>query len=77
MALAADRIGLRVEKTFDDSNLASQFMASEAYRRDVAMTDPKFLRMFGPKRIWEWEKRAQRLNRQGRGDQTGFVLRAK
>jgi SAM-dependent methyltransferase len=75
MALAADRVGLRVEKTFDDSNLA-QFMASEAYRRDVAMTDPKILRMFGPKRIWEWEKRAERLNRQGRGDQTGFVLRA-
>jgi SAM-dependent methyltransferase len=76
MALAADRVGLRVERTFDDSNLG-QFMGSEAYRRDVAVTDPKILRMFGPKRIWEWEKRADRLNRQGRGDQTGFVLRAK
>ena len=55
MALAADTVGLRVEKTFDDSNLG-QFMGSEAYRRDVAVTDPKILRMFGPKRIWEWEK---------------------
>jgi SAM-dependent methyltransferase len=73
MALAADRVGLRVEKTFDDSYLG-QFMGSEAYRRDVAVTDPKFLKLFGPKRIWEWEKRARRLNRQGRGDQTGFVL---
>jgi SAM-dependent methyltransferase len=76
MALAADRVGLRVEKTFDDSTLG-QFMGSEAYRRGVAVTDPKILRMFGPKQIWEWEKRADRLNRQGRGDQTGFVLRAK
>jgi len=76
MALAADRVGLQVEKTFDDSNLG-QFFGSEAYRRDVALTDPKFLRMFGPKRIWDWENRAERLNRQGRGDQTGFVLRAK
>ncbi len=76
MALAADTAGLRVEKTFDDSTLG-QFMGSEAYRRDVALTDPRFLRMFGPKRIWKWEKRAERLNREGRGDQTGFVLRAK
>lgn len=76
MALAAERVGLQVEKTFDDSTLG-QFMGSEAYRRDVAVTDPKMLRMFGPKRIWEWGTRAERLNRQGRGDQTGFVLRAK
>jgi SAM-dependent methyltransferase len=76
MALAADRAGLRVEMAFDDSTLG-QFVGSEAYRRDVALTDPKILRMFGPKRIWEWEKRAKRLNRQGRGDQAGFVLRAK
>ncbi|WP_232003437.1 class I SAM-dependent methyltransferase [Mycobacterium sp. 1465703.0] len=76
MALVADKAGLRVERTFDDSNLG-QFMGSEAYRRDVAATDPRILRMFGPKQIWEWEKRADQLNRQGRGDQTGFVLRAK
>jgi SAM-dependent methyltransferase len=75
MKLAADRAGLWVEKTFDDSNLG-QFMGSEAYRRGVAVTDPKILRMFGLKQIWEWEKRAERLNREGRGDQTGFVLRA-
>ncbi len=80
MALAADKAGMRVEKTFDDST-AGQFVGSETYRRGVALTDPKIidkmLRMFGPKKIWEWEKRAERLNRQGRGDQAGFVLRAK
>jgi hypothetical protein len=32
--------------------------------------------MFKPKQIWQWEKRAKRLNRQRLGDQTGFVLRA-
>ncbi|WP_254848344.1 class I SAM-dependent methyltransferase [Mycobacterium sp. SP-6446] len=76
MALAAEKAGLRVEQTFDDSNLG-QFMGSEAYRRGVAVTDPKILRMFGARQLWEWEKRAARLNRQGRGDQKGFVLRAK
>ncbi|MGV0742798.1 class I SAM-dependent methyltransferase [Mycolicibacterium sp. XJ870] len=76
MALAAEKAELQVEKTFDDSNLG-QFMGSEAYRRDVAVTDPKILRLFGPKQLWKWEKRALRLNQQGRGDQAGFVLRAK
>ncbi|MDH6193920.1 SAM-dependent methyltransferase [Mycobacterium frederiksbergense] len=75
MAMAAEKAGLRVDRTFDDSNLG-QFLGSEAYRRDVAVTDPKILRMFGPKQLWEWEKRAVWLNQQGRGDQTGFVLRA-
>jgi SAM-dependent methyltransferase len=76
MARAADRAGLRVEKTFDDSTLG-QFFGSEAYRRDVAFIDPKFLRMFGPRQIWGWAKRSERLNQQGRGDMTGFVLRVK
>lgn len=75
MALAAEKAGLRVTRTFDDSTLG-QFMGSEAYRGDVSVTDPRILRMFGFKQIWEWEKRAVQLNSQRRGDQTGFVLRA-
>lgn len=76
MALAAERAGLHVTRTFDDSTFG-QFTGSEAYRADVPVTDPKILTMFRPKQIWEWEKRAKRLNQQHRGDQTGFVLRAK
>ncbi|MGE2721080.1 class I SAM-dependent methyltransferase [Mycolicibacterium celeriflavum] len=75
MELAADRAGFLVEKTFDDSTLG-QFMGSEAYRRGIAVTDPKMFRMFGPKQIWAWERRADALNREDRGDQAGFVLRA-
>lgn len=75
MRVAAELAGLRVETTLDDSNLG-QFLGSEAYRRDVPVTDPKILRMFGPRQLWQWEKRAVGLNREGRGDQTGFVLRA-
>lgn len=76
MALAAERAGLRVDGTFDDSN-ELQFFGSEAYRRDVALTDPKIREMFPLKQITDWRKRAERLNLQGRGDQAGFVLRAK
>ncbi|OAT69849.1 methyltransferase [Mycobacteroides immunogenum] len=74
MALAAEQAGLRISRTFDDSTFG-QFTGSEAYRVDVPVTDPKILTMFRPKQIWEWEKRAKRLNQQNRGDQTGFVLR--
>lgn len=80
MALAADKVGLRVAKNFDDATFL-QFIGSEAYRRDIALTDPamfwKIVRAFGPKQIWAWQKDAERLNRQGRGDWTGFVLGAK
>jgi SAM-dependent methyltransferase len=79
MALAAETVGLRIERTFDDSN-SYQFIASEAYRRDISMNELKSYRsparLFGAKRTWDWEKRAERLNRQNRGDQTGFFLRA-
>lgn len=80
MSFAANRVGFRVEKWFDDSN-SSQFFGSELYRRDIAAIELKsikdLIQIFGFKRIWAWEKRAQVLNRQGRGDQTGFVLRPK
>jgi SAM-dependent methyltransferase len=80
MALAAERVGLRVERTFDDSTFV-QFLGSEAYRRDLVLTDPrlfwKMLRAFGPKQVWDWGKRAEKLNQDGRGAWAGFVLRAK
>jgi hypothetical protein len=80
MALAADTAGLRLEKSFDDSN-SGQFIGSEAYRRDIPLNELKSLgyvvRTFGLKQIWDWERRATRLNRQCRGDMTGFVLKAK
>ena len=75
LALAAETVGLRVEKTIDDSR-SFQFCGSEQYRRDVALIDPKGRTIFGRQQIADWEKRADQLNRQGRGDQAGFVLRA-
>ena len=78
MALAAEAVGLRVDHTSDDSSVA-QFIGSEAYRRDIPLTEltslQSLLKLFGARQIWGWDRRAARLNRQGRGDQTGFVLR--
>lgn len=79
MELAAEAVGMRLEQTIDDSN-ASQFFGSEMYRTDTALAEfagfGGLFKTFGAKRLWEWERRSIALNRQGRGDQTGFVLRA-
>jgi SAM-dependent methyltransferase len=74
MARAANSAGLRVDETIDDS-FALQFSGSEKYRRDVPLRDPRGRKLFGPLKIWKWEKEAALLNAQGRGDQAGFVLR--
>lgn len=78
MAVAAESAGLRLDRVFEDSTFF-QFIASEAYRRDVELSDPKLfwkmLRVFGAKQLWDWEKQAEQLNSQGRGDRVGFVVR--
>lgn len=78
MKIAADKVRLQLDRTFDDSTFF-QFIASEAYRHDIALTDPKLfwkmLRTFGIKQFWDWEKRAEALNSRARGDRVGFVLR--
>lgn len=77
MALAAERVGLQVDMTFDDSTYV-QFIGSEAYRQDIPLTDPqifwKMLRRVGPRTLWQWSKRTEQLNEQGRGAWAGFVL---
>ncbi|MGH3643100.1 MAG: class I SAM-dependent methyltransferase [Mycobacterium sp.] len=78
MELAANAVGLQLEEVWDDSN-SSQFFGSEAYQRNIALPEIKsfveFIRLFGLKQILGWERRSKQLNRQGRGDQAGFVLR--
>ncbi|BBZ01771.1 putative methyltransferase [Mycolicibacterium chitae] len=79
MELAAGAVGMRVQEVWDDSN-SSQFFGSEAYRRDIALPEianfRELIRLFGMKQMWRWERQSDRLNREGRGDQTAFVLRA-
>ena len=78
MSIAAEASGLRVDDVIDDSN-SYQFFASELIRNDVALLEMKGLgdviERFGLKQLWEWERRSTELNRQGGGEQAGFVLR--
>lgn len=79
MELAADSAGLRMEKVWFDSN-SSQFFGSECYQRDIPLTEVKglghLIQVFGLKQIFRWERRSKQLNREDRGDQAGFALRA-
>lgn len=78
MAIAAEAVGLRVDDVVDDSN-SYQFFASELIRSDVALVEIKglgdIIRRFGLKQLWDWERRSNRLNQKGAGEQAGFVLR--
>jgi SAM-dependent methyltransferase len=74
--LAAAR-GWAVRGIHDDST-AFQFWASEQYRRDIALLDPRsFARdpaRLDPGLLAEYERRAAELNGSGDGDQVAVVL---
>ncbi|MCB0881594.1 MAG: class I SAM-dependent methyltransferase, partial [Thermoleophilia bacterium] len=79
MVHLARRAGLRVESVRDDAT-AMQFWASEQYRRDMALMDPRS-RMrapWRPSRDWArllgWWRATRRLNASGDGDQAAWVL---
>ncbi len=73
MRVAAQRAGLVVDRLWCDST-AMSFMGSEQYRQDMPLMDPRsFARtrhgsLFSPAERTEFERRAQALNRELRGD---------
>jgi SAM-dependent methyltransferase len=76
----AEAAGLVVEKVIYDST-AFQFWGSEQYVRGIPLNDPRshFLpdggTVFSPAEIDEWQRRAEVLNEERRGDQACFYLR--
>ncbi len=76
----AELAGLRVEHVTYDSG-SFQFWGSEQYARDVPLTDPKShwinkeSKLFTTEQIKEWQKEAERLNANGKGDMACFYLR--
>lgn len=79
MELLAQRVGLKVTNTIQESG-AGQFWTSEEYQRDIPHNDPRTLgastlkRLLEWKRIRRWSAKAKELNRQGEGDLVGFYL---
>lgn len=76
----AEKAGFAVEKVVYDSE-AFQFFGSEQYRRDIAMSDARAFRgnvaesIFTAEQIEEWQRRAENLNAENRGDQACFYLK--
>lgn len=77
--ILAQRAGFSVERVFFDST-SLQFRGSERYLKDIPLLAkdndvPRSVLDFEHGHIAEWEERAQQLNREGRGDNAGFVLK--
>ena len=78
MAELAARADMQVVRSFHDSS-AFQFWGSEQYRRDIPLRDPASYAedpsVLAPDLLQEWKAEAAMLNRRGRGDSAGFLLR--
>ena len=78
MKLIAAETGLEVHDiVFDSTHF--QFSGSEKYQQDIPLNDQRKKGLF-EKIAWKFKKpvltrRANQLNREGRGDQAAFILR--
>lgn len=78
----ADMAGFTVEKVIYDSE-AFQFWGSEQYVRDISLNDERAYKgaisesIFTEEQLDEWQRKAEELNRQSKGDQACFYLRKK
>lgn len=76
----AAQAGLRLERVVYDSS-AFQFWGSLQYRRHIPLKDPRSYAVSPKSSIFkrsdliEFERKAQRLNEEGQGDQACFYLR--
>jgi predicted SAM-dependent methyltransferase len=76
----AEQAGFEVAKVVYDSE-AFQFFGSEQYARDIAMNDELAFRgdfsksIFTEEQMRRWEREAELLNGENRGDQACFYLR--
>ena len=78
--LLAETAGFTVEKVIYDSE-SFQFWGSEQYLQDIPLTDERAYKgdisksVFTAKQMNEWQKQAEELNAQNKGDQACFYLR--
>ena len=76
----AEKAGFLVEKVIYDSE-SFQFFGSEQYLRDIPMNDKRTFRsniaesIFTTEQLREWEREAEVLNIENKGDQACFYLR--
>jgi len=80
LTLVAERAGLTIDRTLHDST-EFQFWGSEQYVRSIPLVSERSWSenpsrsIFSPADIRTFRRRAEDLNRQGRGDQGAFYLK--
>lgn len=78
--LLAEKAGFTVEKVIYDST-AFQFWGSEQYLQNIPLSDERTFKddisksIFTQEQMDAWEKQAEELNAQNKGDQASFYLR--
>jgi SAM-dependent methyltransferase len=76
MEILARNAGLEVASA-RSVGAPSQFTGSERYLRDIPASDPRpNCDLFTADELRRWKAESDRLNREGRGDQTRFILKA-
>lgn len=76
----AEKAGFKVEKVFYDSD-SFQFWGSEQYLRDIPLADERAFNgnisesIFTKAQMRQWQRQAEQLNAQGKGDKGCFYLR--
>ncbi len=76
----AEKAGFEIPKVVYDSDVF-QFYGSESYARNIALNEKNdsegnnFAEKISPAQIRDWEREAEILNREQRGDQACFYLR--
>jgi 2-polyprenyl-3-methyl-5-hydroxy-6-metoxy-1,4-benzoquinol methylase len=80
MQMLAEKAGFKITEVFYDST-EHQFLGSEQYARDIAISDKNSYwvnpgnSIFTKEQVDSFKKKAQELNQKGDGDQAGFCLR--
>lgn len=74
MTLLTEKAELRVTEIIYDSGY-DQFMTSELYRKDIAMSERPKRTLADKIRKWRYARQATQLNREQRGDQAAFFLK--
>ena len=74
LSLLVSQVGLHIIDVRYDST-GFQFWGSELYRRGAPLDGTDRRQHFSPELLEEFERKARRLNAEGRGDQAAFRLR--
>ena len=73
MSFSAEKAGLEVKDVFYDSGTL-QFTGSERYSKNIPLMDKSGDTLFSEAELANFQRQADKLNKEKQGDQAGFYL---